>query len=197
MVEHVKRSCERAAALQSGIDPRALDVPGLTCPEIRHLLNNLVSMEGCRYLEIGCYQGATFLSAMSNNQPVAHWAIDSFGQFGNMKDRFLKNCDRLGVAPNLVVRDCFSFNPLGGGNISGVNVYFYDGRHSEEEQHRALVHYAPSFAKEFVYVCDDWRGARVCAGTEAAVKELKLTEKFRAIFSSWWEGLGVFVFELT
>jgi hypothetical protein len=45
-----------------------LAVEGYSSPLVRRLLNNLCDFDGCRYLEVGTWQGATALSASYLNK---------------------------------------------------------------------------------------------------------------------------------
>jgi hypothetical protein len=58
-----------------------LAVEGYSSPLVRRLLNNLCDFDGCRYVEVGTWQGATALSASYLNRG-SFKAIDNFSEFG-------------------------------------------------------------------------------------------------------------------
>ncbi len=55
-----------------------LEILGFTSPKIKHLLNNLCNFDGCSYLELGVWAGATFCSAIYNND-IHAVAVDRYG----------------------------------------------------------------------------------------------------------------------
>src|SRR5262249_14198703 len=78
----------------------------------------------------------------------------------------------------------------------GVNVYFYDGPHSFDDQYRAFTHLDPVFASTFLAVVDDWNSVTVQRATRQAFADLgyqvlHARELFtkRWIRDHWWNGL--------
>jgi hypothetical protein len=67
-----------------------LAVEGYSSPLVRRLLNNLCDFDGCRYVEVGTWQGATALSASYLNRG-SFTAIDNFGESGGPREVCLRN----------------------------------------------------------------------------------------------------------
>src|SRR5210317_616611 len=60
----------------------ASDVPGMTSPKVRALLNAVVGLApGWKHLEVGTHMGATFISAMLGNMDAYGVSYDNFSQF--------------------------------------------------------------------------------------------------------------------
>src|SRR6478609_460118 len=111
LIEHTKGAIRLAEASASSLSDAVLRVEGMSSAKVRHLLNNLVKFEGCRYLEIGCWKGSTLISALLNNRPQ-YWAIDNWSEYGGPRDELLRHCrEILGEEPALIDRDFVSFDP--------------------------------------------------------------------------------------
>lgn len=84
-----------------------------------------------------------------------------------------------------------------------VNMYFYDGNHSEESQYRAFTEYHDVFADKFIALVDDWNDSSAEIGTRNAIRDLGYKIHYEQILPSryngdiwqWWQGLGLFVLE--
>lgn len=203
LVEQVKFAIAQAEAGRSKLGPDVLAIEGMSSPKVRHFLNNLLNFGSASYLEIGCWQGSTLISALFGNKRSNYWVIDNFCDYGSPREAFQHNFKRhIGGSANLIDADCFSFDPTDRGIIE-VNVYFYDGWHSEEAQRKALTHYIRSLAQTFIYIVDDWNGPEgepVRKGTAAAIKELGLEILFEQTMrgqgsdlKEWWNGLWIAV----
>ena len=198
---HAARSITRAANKHSKLNAEVLSLEGMSGRLGRHLLNNLVNFDGARYLEVGCWKGSTAVSALYGNT-AHHWVIDNWSLFGGPKDECCKTFSRfLGKPMNHIDSDAFTLNPLDAG-ISGVNVYFYDGSHEEEDQYRALTHYVQVLSDKFVYVVDDYNYIPVQIGTRRAIADLGLSVEFEQVLYSetgdadtWWNSMHVLVLQ--
>jgi len=199
MVDHVRASIRAAKRRRSGLTPGALAIDGMSSPKVRHLLNNLCSMPGCRYLEVGSWKGSTLVSALLGNGVERAVAIDNFSEFGAPREEFAANC-REHLDPGghaFVDADCFSVDPLLLGGP--FNVYLYDGAHDAGSQIRAFTHFDGALADPFVAVVDDWNVPRVRAGTREAFGRLGYSPAFEAELPArrngdmrrWWNGLYV------
>src|SRR3954466_14824729 len=111
--QHVERSIERAEEGLSGLDRAAFQARGFTSPKVRHLLNNLGSLDGLDYLEVGVHRGATFVAANYKNRLSSATAVDNWSEFaddGKVKGEFLQHCSTL-LAPGswrFLEQDCFT-----------------------------------------------------------------------------------------
>jgi hypothetical protein len=83
-----------------------------------------------------------------------------------------------------------------------VNVYLYDGAHSDEHHRQALLYYYKSLANEFIYLVDDWNWKSIETSTRGAIKELNLEILYENVLPAksegqdreqWWNGFFVSV----
>ena len=197
LVQHVERSIERADQRQSRLDLAAFQAKGFTSPKVRHLLNNLGSLDGLDYLEVGVHRGATFIATNYRNSLASAIAVDNWSEFaedGEVKDEFLHHCSTL-LPPgsySFIEQDCFTIKKA---QIpTPVNFYLYDGEHSHESQRLALTHFYPMLDDAFMFLVDDysWEAART--GTQQAIAELDLDVLHQSeLLDGWWNGLYVSV----
>ena len=202
-VSHAKDSIDKANAGRSKITPGILAIDGMTGVATRHFYNNICNFTDARYLEIGSWKGSSICSAMCGNE-IKCVCIDDWSQWSDAKTRaeFLKNhAGFRGINDaRFIEKTCWDVNLS---EIGPFNVYLYDGRHTVEDQRRALVHFLPCLDEEFIFIVDDWNSPPVQDGTEKALAETKVTVKFRReLFTTgndsrnpWHNGCAVFVLE--
>jgi hypothetical protein len=188
--EFIENSIGKAEDLISKLPVSVSERPGMSSRKIRHLLNNLCSMEDARYLNIGLCSGSSFWSAVFHNN-VKATGIDwfrndttkgtekefwtNFSAVINLEDQIL---DRYFQIYN---QDCFTVKPK-----DKFNIYLYDAGHSEENQYKALTYFNEYLDNEFILLVDDWDDKDVQFGTSRAIKDLGYKAKF------FWEGAGQF-----
>jgi hypothetical protein len=184
---------------RSKLEEKALSIQALSSHKNKCLLNNLVSGENIRYLEIGTYKGASLVAALYKNNPTYHAAIDSFRGFEWMLGEFSRNCEKaLGYSPNFFNTDCFSIDPVKMG-IKDINVYYYDGNHSRKCTRKALSHYYDSLANEFIYIVDDFNRSEVATGVFESISDTGVKMDFVKVLPArgdadleyWWSGVFV------
>jgi len=190
LVEHVSNAINRAVQHDSNIHPDIVNpyiVNGFTGLSFRHLLNNIADYEGINYLEIGTFCGSSLLSVLYNNldKISSVYAMDNWSEFDkyvNPKQIFEMQMER--YAPdtqgklNFYEEDCFSFDKS---KIKHkINLYFYDGHHSREEQEMAFTYFNDVLDDTFVAIIDDWEQGPVRDGTLAAFDKLNYE-----ILASW------------
>ena len=90
LCQHVHTSIERADQMTSKLDRAAFQARGFTSPKVRHLLNNLGSLDGLDYLEVGVHRGATFVAANYRNTLASATAVDNWSEFAD--DGKVKGC---------------------------------------------------------------------------------------------------------
>jgi hypothetical protein len=138
---------------ESKLTPEVLALEGMNSSRVRHLYNNLGSI-GTKYLEIGVWRGASFISVCLGND-LKYLAIDNWTEFnaeGTVKDAFKRNClEHLGKL-NYVDQDCFQITEI----PFKPDMYTYDGGHGEAEHIMAVTHFFPMMADRFLYLCDDF-----------------------------------------
>lgn len=170
-----------------------LNVAGWCPPNIRHFLNNLCSFNGCKYLEVGTFQGASLLAASYRNPGEFH-GIDDFSQFDNVRNNLDVNLQKFQSETNISFHegDCWAVDPSA---YTGVNVYLYDGDHSLSSQTKGVTHFFPAMADEFVLLVDDYSWKDSTAGAAAGLADLDITVKLRVEVHDdcnergWWNGL--------
>ena len=206
LIEHVKRSIKNAEVGKSNLTKEVLHLSGLSSSKVRHLLNNLCTLPNSYYLEIGVYQGSTFISALYNNTNtlIDAIAIDNWSEFGFQKNIFLKNCTEF------IKNEPFKFFEINSfeANVleifdNPITIYFYDGEHSVEAQKKAFTYYNTVFANTFIAVVDDWNWQQVRTGTQQAFKELgykvlyekELPASYVGDLENWWNGVYIAVIQ--
>ena len=199
LIEHVEAAIARAERGESKLDRAAFRPRGFTSAKVRHLLNNLGSLEGLDYLEVGVHRGATFLATNYKNELGSAVAVDNWSEFdedGAAKAEFLEHCSTLLPAGSYTVieQDCFTVrrDQL----AAPVNFYLYDGEHGVGSQRQALTHFHGMLDDAFIFVVDDYTWAAARMGTQQAIVELGLKVRHaRELIDGWWNGLYVSVLE--
>lgn len=201
LIGHLCWSIEQAEKGISKIAAPVLNIRGMTSPRIRHFLNNLCTLEQATYFEIGVWKGATFTAALYGNKSFLKQAVamDNWSEFGGPAAEFHANCSYISDVPfNFYNDDCFIINKQGIFHAP-VDIYFYDGEHSTENQERAFTYYNDQFASSFIALVDDWNHEPVRTGTRQAFQKLGYTILFERELPGkhdntlWWNGLYVAV----
>ena len=203
LINHVKKSLELTNEYKSKLNDELLKLKGMSGKKTRHFYNNICSLNGIKYLEIGCYTGSTACASMYKNNMEKCVFVDNWSLFGGPKDIFLKNFNKYKGNNNasFIEEDCFKLNTS---NLGKFNVYMYDAKHDEIFQYMALNYYYKNLEDEFIYIVDDWNMEHVRNGTNKAIKKnnleiLYFQEYFtKAIKGNgtpfdWWNGIGIFV----
>lgn len=179
--QHVNNSIEKALRGESNIDNDILSIRGFSTPTMRHLFNNLCNIKEGNYLEIGLYCGATFCSSF--NKDTVSIGIEDFSQdFGvnsvksELENNFNINKNKAKDA-HIFNSDCFDIDVLK--YPFGINVFCYDGEHSEENQARALPHFIDNMANTFLYIVDDTNWDQVIKGTMKGI--MSLSDKIEVV----------------
>lgn len=192
----------RADRLESKLDEGPLSVGGFTSIKIRHLMNNL-GAASTAYFEVGSHIGATYISACYKNEQElvgGYSACDSFCEFnseGITKAMFLDNCGKYLINHSLREMDCWKIKKLY--EHKNTDLYLYDGAHDLESQIRAVTHFAPLLAEEFVMVVDDAGWPTVMRGTYIGIAKAGLEIVHDRFMwnevggdpSQWWNGVMV------
>jgi hypothetical protein len=190
MILHTALSIDSAMHNSSRNHPDILDpriVNGFSGVNFRHFMNNVASFPGVNYLEIGTYCGSTLLSALYNNLDTISsvYAMDDWSEFNdhvNPKKVFRNNLEKyISNADEKLFfyeTDCFSFDKS---KIKHkINLYFYDGAHSEQDQEMAFTYFDEVLDDTFIVVVDDWEQGEVRKGTLSAFEKLDYN-----VLASW------------
>ena len=205
-IEHVQSSIFNASLKHSKLSKEVLQIEGMSSPKVRHFLNNLCSMPGTHYLEIGCWKGSTFVASNYRNEAsiLSAVAIDNWtwSATDHASTFFSEHCKRFIPSNTIKVysEDSFKIDPRKI-CINPVNIYFYDGDHVELSQELAFTYYNDIFQDLFIAVVDDWNHPPVQVGTRKAFEKLGYHVLFEEILpangngdnENWWNGLYVAV----
>lgn len=215
LIAHVKECLEKAQNNHSKLPTEILNLPGLSGKKTRHFLNNLCSLPKTRYLEIGCWKGSTFISALYGNKNSIEEAIgiDNWSEFNGPYLEFCNNCSKFigDLNFHFYSIDAFAM-PKQAIFKNPINIYFYDGNHSVYSQELALTYYNEILESPFILIVDDWNWEHVRQGTFNAIKKLNYKILFqKEIFAedyncdlehwnsgtcnyeTWWNGLFIAV----
>lgn len=205
LITHVQNCIERGWNEQSKLDKKILKIEGMSSSKVRHFLNNLCSLPNASYLEIGCWKGSTWVSALYQNQlsMASAIAIDNWSGFGGPKDVFYLNSARFlgNFGYQIYSGDCFKVD-LQSLFQRPVNIYLYDGDHSALSQEKAFTYYNDVLDDVFIAVVDDWNWREVKQGTRSAFKKLNYEILYEEALPArakgsdrelWWNGYYVAV----
>ena len=210
LLQHMLYSMKNADYQSSKLDGDYNDfkINGLTSSKVRHLLNNMVSLYNCKYLEIGVFQGSTFSSALYKNKPVKAVAIDDFSlecysddleKNKKIEDNFYKNMKNIKTPFEFINKNSFTEGILDHLDCK-FNVYFYDGCHAAESHIKALTHYKKYLEKYFILIVDDFNNTHeIQYGTYTGLKqggfeiiyEKYLPARYNGDTENYWHGLFV------
>ena len=149
----------------SKINNDILNIEGMSSPKVRHLMNNLCSFDNCRYLEVGSWMGSTLCSAAFKNKG-SFIGVDNFTEFHssvssayknsqeNIKNKLTANIDSLNQK-NIYFQEKDFFNSKFE-TKEKINVFFYDGVHSQQSQYENLNIAKPFLDEYFIYLVDDF-----------------------------------------
>lgn len=204
-IEQIQLAIGKAMCHDSKLTPLALAVPALSAINIRHLMNNLGAIS-TKYLEHGVHKGGLYCSTIFKNDNLTHiTAVDSWESDAINEDKaypqFIDNVSvtkPTGTVASTIISDSFFVSP---DQISGpIDLYLFDADHSEDSQCRALTHFLPAMADQFIFCVDDWDFPEVSAGTRRGLEESSVEILFEKIFkgndhdnNNFWNGYGVFL----
>jgi hypothetical protein len=169
-IQAIKEAIEKAKSHQSKMDQTAWGVPALSSLKIRHLMNNLGGISTL-YFECGVHKSGVFSSVLRNNQNIiVANANDNFASDETNEDKaypqFWENthkCKCPETKLNLLINDTFNVDPIA--VIGPVDLYLFDADHSYSSQRKAMTHFLPAMADEFIVCVDDWQYGDVKRGT--------------------------------
>ena len=187
--------------------PVAVDIPGLTSDRVKQLLNYL-GANSKKYLEVGSYLGATLASTIKDNSLTAY-AVDNWANNiqpangltlpANDKTAFIENVKRYKGANTVKVFDS-NFINVNRSEIADVDLFFYDGDHSEIATQTAITYFAPCLAETSILIFDDANWDGVVSGADKGIKEAGLSVLYeKKVLNSeedaaqWWNGLYILV----
>ncbi len=187
---------------------------GFNSIRVRHLLNNLNSIEGSCYLEFGSYRGASLVCALHKNIGIGY-TVDNFKynpfQNPNYKEEgwievqngLRDNIKRFveGNKANVIKGELESFNlkliehP--------ISVFYYDAYPTKGNIYNYISRIAPKFAKYCIVITNHVRTAGSVEVLERVFKELEFTIHHEVELKSyhpedyitWWSGIKIWLIE--
>lgn len=202
-IQHVDWCCEKSEMYESKLCAPLLSMEGMTGMKTRHFYNNICSLPGTRYLEIGTHAGSSICSAIyhNNNSIKLAMCVDNWSEFGGPKETFAKNLDTYkGETPVMFLEsDCWAIDTQ---SLPKFNIYMYDAGHTVEDHEKALTHFVNCMDTIFIYIVDDWNWDQVRNGTYFGIEKAGLHIAYVRHFSSpcnghadWWNGMAVFILQ--
>lgn len=203
MINKLELFFENAEKGISKIDDHIKQMEGMTGIKTRHFYNNLLTIDGSKYLEIGTWKGSSVCSAMCGNSSKI-LCIDNWSEFGGPKDEFLRNFEKYigNNEASYIESDCFGIDIT---SIGKFNIYMYDGNHSYDSHYKSLTYFINSMEDEFILIVDDWNWEEVRSATNNSIRDLNLTtlwcKEIRLNENNetthdkdgWWNGIAVFL----
>lgn len=182
------------------------NIGGMNTENIRFLFNEIVKKYAKNgvYLEVGVFKGSSLLSSALFNPATRCIGIDNFSQFnpeGKNQRTLIENISKLDYPKWIeihngdyrqVIKDLFSKEP-----DLKVNVYFYDGEHSYENQLNGLKIILPYLAPKCIIIIDDFNWEQVERANKDFIRE---NPDFKSIFQirtesihskNWWNGIEI------
>jgi hypothetical protein len=153
MINKLELFFENAENGISNIDENLKSMDGMSGTKTRHFYNNLLTIEGSRYLEIGTWKGSSVCSAMCGNSGSVV-CIDNWSEFGGPKSEFLENFERYkgDNDAKYIESDCFQLDVS---TIGKFNIYMYDGNHTYDSHYKSLSYFIDALDDEFILIVDD------------------------------------------
>jgi len=217
LIKHIEESLHWGEKEVSKLTQDVINIHGITSNKIRCFLNNICSIGGT-YLEIGVFRGATFCSAIYQNN-IHAIGLDNFASPNLMpmgvsqklasylkrgidvppQEDFINNVKKFGNPEHLDIykTDYTSFDYT---QLPKVNIVFYDGDTRYHDQYTVLKKILPLFSEQTILIMDDWNWNS--GAIDNLIKEENLIVTFKEeIFTqgedmgSFWNGLGVFLIE--
>jgi hypothetical protein len=209
-VKGCQNSIRLAVELKRGnVTKEVMDVLGMSAAKNRIMLNHLLSYPKARYLEVGVFAGANFCAALHGNNPEYACAIDNFSQpdlmGGRVDEKFFKaNADKfVDCKYDFFNRDCFDLTKTQKKKLTDarINIYNYDGPHSEEDHFKAITEYHDFLDDVFIIIVDDWNLPQVRTGTFKGLKAKNVNVQWQIDLKAtgskdkenWWNGVWVAV----
>lgn len=214
LAEFIDKSVYLAERNQSKIRwDYILKQPGQSSARIRHLLNNLGSLEGTGYLELGCGRGSTACAALYQNVSKGY-LVDNF-RFNNyqpdnyketgwpeVKAALADNLKRSGCAERAVVIQS-SADQIGMNSIKNlINLVYYD-IYEQGSSYDNFKRVYPKLGKVFILVSNHTRREGIVEGIEKVLTEYTakvhhtviLQSKHLEDNNSWWSGIKIWLVE--
>jgi hypothetical protein len=131
-------------------------IPRMSTYAIAAVINHGVSLlpEDQVYLNVGVWNGFTFLAGLVNNPDKVCIGVDNFSEFGGPRSEFLKRFEKY-RSLNHRFYDADYREYLTNRHSEEIGFYFYDGPHSLKDQVEGLELAERFFASHCIILVDD------------------------------------------
>lgn len=206
IIDHIQQSLALTENYQTKLPLEVFHIEGFSGVKTRIFYNHLCSYKfqdrPTHYLEVGVWQGSSFISALHGNTHVKAVCIDNWSEFEGPKETFRKNVESFLPNADYEVMNTDFFDAVLP-NDRKFDIYLYDGPHEEEDHYKAITHAWKSLADTCVIIIDDWAWDKVRQGTFRALDDLKATIIYKHEIPStsedqhkyYWNGMGIFVIQ--
>ena len=183
-------------AIKERLRPIA-DVPRMSTLALAAIINRAVAQmpEDQAYLNIGVWNGYSFLAGMLGNSHKRCIGVDNFSQFGGPEDDFRRRFEKY-RSPAHSFHDLDYEVYLRTQHKEPLGVYFYDGEHSYKNQYTGLRAAEKFFAPGCWILVDDtnWDEPREATleFIRRSRRRYRLVLDVRTPYSghpTWWNGL--------
>jgi len=174
LIKHIDDSIRWGEREVSKLNQDVLNIHVITSNKVRSLLNNICSIEGT-YLEVGVFRGATFCSAIYNNDKLHAIGIDNFASPNLMpmgvsqklasylkqgldvtpQENFIDNVKRFGDPDRLDIYKT-DYTTFDYSQLPKLDIVFYDGDTKFHDQYVTLKKLITQFSDKTILIMDDW-----------------------------------------
>ncbi len=189
---------------EGGHDSRSIlseisSVPRMSTFAIAAIINKSVKEmnEGHAFLNVGVWNGFTFLAGLAGNPHKICIGVDNFSGFGGPRSAFLQRFARFSSQHHHFFDIDFR-HYMEHVHRTPIGVYFYDGAHDYASQFDGLELAAPFFAKNCLIMVDDTNRPSPRKATIDFITKEK--GRYRLILDKsttwaqnpvWWDGLMI------
>lgn len=131
-------------------------IPRMSTYAIAAMINKAVSLmsNDCCFLNVGVWNGFTFLAGLAGNSEKNCIGVDNFSEFGGPREEFLERFNRYkGVNHHFYDMDYVDYFERV--HKERIGLYIYDGGHAYEDQLKGLQLAEPFFSNRCVVLVDD------------------------------------------
>lgn len=188
-----------SAGVKAAIKPLCR-IPRMSTPAISALINRGVAgmVPGEAFINVGVWNGFTFLSGVAGNPDKVCIGVDNFSQFGGPKDAFLTRFERF-KSPNHRFHDMDYKEYFATVHRGPIGFYLYDGEHSYRNQLDGLRAAEPYFGPNCMVMVDDTNDPEPRRATQDFIQGSEhcyelicdvITRENQ--HPTWWNGVMVF-----
>lgn len=166
------------------------------------IINSLCkNLNGKNYVNIGCWEGFTLLSGMINTGCNVY-GVDNFSQFDGPSKKFYKNFKKFRKKNHYFFEVDYKFflKDIWSKENKSIDLYFYDGNHSYQDQFDSLEIAQKYFIKNSIIIVDDTNIPDVKQATNDFIT--KYGDEYEILFDigtssnghfTFWNGLTIFI----